>query len=212
MAYHDGLVDAPDTARLQLRHQLGMRLDGLGHHHQPGGVLVEAMDDTGARHIDDIRHMVQQGIEQRTVGMPGSRMHHQPGRLVDDQQVLVFVDDIQCNVLGQPFALGFLLGLQRQQRTGMYRVARTQHGAIHGQTPLLDPGAQARTRVLREQLRGDLVKALAAQFVRHFGLQMNSLDRRVGHGLLRRGAAFGFGGTLVVKYGVFAPTEAGRSS
>ncbi|MCY1562913.1 hypothetical protein D9M68_1003770 [compost metagenome] len=68
------------------------------------------MDDARARHIDDIRHVVQQGVEQGAIGMPGSRVHHQARRLVDHQQLVVFIDDIQLDVLGDPFALGLLLG------------------------------------------------------------------------------------------------------
>jgi hypothetical protein len=33
----------------------------------------------------------QQAVEQRSAPVPGSRVHHQPGGLVDDQQVFVFV-------------------------------------------------------------------------------------------------------------------------
>jgi hypothetical protein len=68
--------------------------------------------DTGARHIDDVRHVVQQGVEQGAISVAGSRVHHQARRLVDHQDVVVFIDDVQLDVLGDPFALGFLLGSQ----------------------------------------------------------------------------------------------------
>ena len=61
------------------------------------------------------------------------RVHHKPGRLVDDQDVLVFVDDVQFDVLRHPLALGFLLGVQRQQGAAMDDVARTHDVAIDGQ-------------------------------------------------------------------------------
>ena len=75
-ANDDGFVDAADAARLQLLDQARLRLQRLGDYHQPRRVLVQTMHDAGARHIDQIRHMVQQCIEQRAIGMPCRGMHH----------------------------------------------------------------------------------------------------------------------------------------
>jgi len=44
--------------------------------------------------------MAQPGIEQRAVPVAAAGMHHQPRRLVDDEQVGVLVHDIERNVLG----------------------------------------------------------------------------------------------------------------
>lgn len=172
---HDAFIDAADTATLQLGNQLGLRLNGLGHHHQTGGVLVQAVDDAGTRDIDDVRYVVQQCVEQGAIGVASSRVDHKPSGLVDHQDVVVFIDDIQLDVLGHPLALGFLLGVERQQRTAVDDIARTQDSAIHRQAPLLDPGGQARARVLSEQLGGDLVEALPAQFGRHLCAKLNDL-------------------------------------
>ncbi|MOA16144.1 hypothetical protein D3C78_1363390 [compost metagenome] len=133
------------------------------------------MDDAGARDIDDVRHMVQQRVEQGAISVARSRVDHQPGGLVDHQDVVVFIDDIQLDVLGHPLALGFLLGLKGQQRAAVDDIARTQDGAIDRQAPLLDPGGKARARVLSEQLGGDLVEALPAQFGRHLCAKLNDL-------------------------------------
>ena len=40
-----------------------------------------------------------EGIHQRAVKIPVTRMHHHPGWLVHHQYILVFIDDIQRNVL-----------------------------------------------------------------------------------------------------------------
>ena len=168
-ADHNAFVDPADRARLQLSNQLGVRLQRLGHHHQAGGVLVQTMHDTGARHIDDVRHMVQQGIEQGAIGMPGSRVHHQPSRLVDHQQVIVLVNDVQRDILRHPLTLGFLFGFQLQHRTEVHHIARTQYRAVDSQAPFLDPAGQARTRVFSKELCSDLIKALTAHLERHFG-------------------------------------------
>lgn len=164
---HDAFIDPADAAALQLCDQLCLRLDGLGHHHQAGGVLVQAMDDAGTRHIDNVRYVVQQGVEQRAVGMASSRVHHQARRLVDHQDVIVFIDDVQGDVLGDPFSLGLLFGSQFKNGTAVDDVARTDHRPIHSQAAVLDPGGKARARVLGKELCGDLIEALAAQFGRH---------------------------------------------
>ncbi len=71
----------------------------LGDHHQPGGVLVEAVDD--ARPLDaadtgkTFAAMRDQRVDQRAGGMSGGRVDDQAARLVDDDQVVVFVDDVQ---------------------------------------------------------------------------------------------------------------------
>ncbi len=200
-AHHDALVDTADAAFLQLVDQVGLRLQGLGHHHQTGGVLVQAVDDACARHIDDVRHVVQQGIEQGAIGMACRRVDHQPGRLVDHQDLVVFIDDVQLDVLSHPLALGLLLGIQGQQRAAVHGVAGAQDRAVDRQAALFDPRSQPRARVLGEQLGCDLVEALAAQFGRYLCAKLNDL----GHARFGGRTAFGFGCELVVKYGFFCP-------
>src|SRR5690606_41635054 len=89
----DGFIDAADTARLQLLDQTRLRLQCLGHHHQAGGVLVQPMHDTSARHVDQVGHVMQQGIEQRAIRMARSRMYHQPCGFVQYQDVFILEDD-----------------------------------------------------------------------------------------------------------------------
>jgi hypothetical protein len=43
--------------------------------------------------------MVEQGVDQGPVAVAGGRVDDQPGRLVDDQQMLVLEDDRQRDVL-----------------------------------------------------------------------------------------------------------------
>ena len=76
---------------------------GLGDDQQPGRVLVDAVDDARPRDAADPRQaaaaMVEQGVDQRPVAIAGGRMDDQPGRLVDDQQMLVLEDDGERDVL-----------------------------------------------------------------------------------------------------------------
>ncbi|MNT54277.1 hypothetical protein D3C72_1914260 [compost metagenome] len=52
---------------------------------------------------------MQQRIEHRAIRVTGARMHNQVARLVDDQNVAIFVDDIQRDVLRFPTGLFFYL-------------------------------------------------------------------------------------------------------
>ena len=60
---------------------------GLGHHQQPRRVLVDAVDDARPGDPADARQraaaMVEQGVDQRAVGIAGGRVDDQPGGLVD---------------------------------------------------------------------------------------------------------------------------------
>ena len=108
------------------------------------------MHDPRTRHIDNVRYVMQQGIEQSTTGMPCSRVHHQARRLVDDQDVIVFVDDIQGDVFSDPLTLGFLLCSQLQDGTAVYDVTGAYDGSVHSKAAVFDPGGKARARVLSE--------------------------------------------------------------
>ena len=85
----------------------------FGHDHEPGGVLVETVDDSGARDPTDPREiiaMVEKGIDERTAGIPGGRVDDQTRRFVDDQKLRVLVHDRKRQIFGGKFeGLGFRL-------------------------------------------------------------------------------------------------------
>ena len=99
---HNGGVFPFDGMVEKLLGQMHLRLVVLRHHQQAGGIFVDPMYQD-PRPFVTVGHrqaqIVSQGIHQRAVKIPVSRMHHHPGRLVHHQYVLVFIDDIQRNVL-----------------------------------------------------------------------------------------------------------------
>ena len=95
----DGTVDAFDRAFLKLPHKRILRRQGFGNHHQPAGFLVEAVDDARARNLGQLGAMRQQTVEQRPRPVARRRMHHQSGRFVDDDDGIVFVNDVQIHRL-----------------------------------------------------------------------------------------------------------------
>jgi len=68
-----------------------------------GGVLVEAVDDAGALDPADAGElafaMVQQGVDESAVGVAGRGVDDDAVFLMEDEDVFVFVEDIQRNVL-----------------------------------------------------------------------------------------------------------------
>ena len=79
-----------------------MHAVALTHHQDPGGILVDAMDDSRAQftaNAAQVCAVAEQRIDQGTVGVARGRMHHHAGRLVDHDQMLVLIEDGQRNVL-----------------------------------------------------------------------------------------------------------------
>lgn len=79
-----------------------MGLIVLGDDKQAAGVHVEAVHD--ARPLDTtnagqaVTTMRDEGVDERAGLMPSTWVHNKSGRLVDDDQVFVFVDDIKGDV------------------------------------------------------------------------------------------------------------------
>ena len=90
----------------------------LGRDDQPAGILVDAVDDARTRDAADPRQlpraMVQQRVDQRAVKVAARRMHDQPRRLVDDDQVFVLERDDEVDVLRHGFGRGG--GRQRDEQ------------------------------------------------------------------------------------------------
>ena len=103
MAGNNGSVRALDGMVGELNRETFVSPVRLGDDQQARGVLVDAMDDTGASYAPDAGKlpatMVEQGVDQRPVQVPRSRMDDEPRRLVDNDQVLVLEHDDKRNVL-----------------------------------------------------------------------------------------------------------------
>ncbi len=77
---------------------------GLGHDHQPGGVLVEPVHDAGPLDAADARQRVaamgDQRVHQRAGRIAGSGMDHEPARLVDHDDLVVLKHDVERDAFG----------------------------------------------------------------------------------------------------------------
>ena len=73
---------------------------GLGNHQEPGSILINPVNDAGPQLAVDRRQggVVHQGVNQRVVGVAGGRVHHHPLGLIDDEDVIVFVNNVEGDV------------------------------------------------------------------------------------------------------------------
>ena len=164
LAAYQRLVVAFDGARLQLAHEVGLRFQRLGDNHQAARILVEAVHDAGARDVVQLRQVVQQGVEQGAAPVAVARMDDESGRLVEDEQRLVLIDDIERNVLGRRRLGPFVrrLGDADLLAAPEFVLGLGERGAGHVDAPFADPALQPAARMLRQQAGENLVETLPA--------------------------------------------------
>ena len=105
------------------------------------GVPVDAVDDAGPLLPPDagegVPAVVEQGVDQGPVGVARGGMHHQALGLVEDDDVLVLVDHVQGDVLGEELRLLRLRQGHRQGLAAPETVVLGQGFAAAGDLPVL---------------------------------------------------------------------------
>ena len=122
------------------------------------------MNNARPRQLCKFRVLVEQGIHQGTAAMACRRVHDQAGRLVQHQEVGVFVIQVEVDCLALPAHLLVLGRHQRQARTHSYLVAWLDRRAVDQQVTTANPGLQTGARELREQFSGHLVQPFTVLF------------------------------------------------
>jgi len=74
-------VAAANLARGKRRDERRVRLWSARHHQKPARILVEPMNDAGARHPVERRIEGEEAILQGIACITGSGMHHEPPRV-----------------------------------------------------------------------------------------------------------------------------------
>ncbi len=75
---------------------------GFGDHHDSGRVFVKSVDDARALDAPNSRQILtvmEESVDQGAGGVSSSRMNDETGRFVDQQEILVFVDDVKRDFL-----------------------------------------------------------------------------------------------------------------
>jgi len=84
------------TIELMAAHELlqpAVRLLRAGDHHQPRRVTVEPVHDAGPVGISAGDVVLEESVHECPGCMPGCRVNDEPGRLVDDDEIVVLVGD-----------------------------------------------------------------------------------------------------------------------
>ena len=101
----------------------------------------------------------------------GCRMHDEPGGLVDDDEVVVFVEDVEIDRLGGIGDDRHFHGMQGDAVAGRDLLLDGHLAAVDGDLAGPDPLLQPAARVIAEQFRQRLIEAPAGQFIRNRGLK-----------------------------------------
>ena len=144
-----------------------MRAVGLGRHHDAGGLLVEPVDDTrpldAANARQAVAAMEDQRIDQGASPVARAGVNDQTGRLVDDDEFGVLVENVERDIFAGRFG-GFGLGKLDRDAVACRNLAlglgdrRTAHS--HGALP--DKHLDAAARIIAAKLlRQPLVESRA---------------------------------------------------
>jgi hypothetical protein len=103
LLFRQGSVNEPHILSangmgLELFRESQMGCIPFGNHEETGGLFVQSVDDSWSKLAADPGEVLtakQESIDQCVASMTRRRMYHHAGRLVDYEQVLVFVQNIQ---------------------------------------------------------------------------------------------------------------------
>ncbi len=168
VAVDDGEVLAPDAARLQLAHEVGLCLQRLRHDEETAGVLVEAVHDARPRDASERRRVREQGVEQGAPPVAAAGMDDEPGGLVQHEQGFVLERHVQGDVFR-------LVGRHRRVGSGQHQdftargdfLPRHHRAAVERNAPVAHPLRQPIARVGGQQGGQRLVQAQAGAVGRH---------------------------------------------
>ncbi len=149
---HERHVGAPDPAPAELALEAAERLLVARHEQEAGRVAVEAVDDAGPVRRPTPR-LAGERRRERRAGVARHAVHEQAGRLHDDQEVVVGVDDL--DILGRERRCDGLGDGELDDRTGGHPVGTRPHLPVHAHRPGVDQaggrGARAELGMLGEE-------------------------------------------------------------
>ena len=156
----------------ELRRQRPVRAIILGDHQEAARVLVEPVHDARPPDAADARQAVaamgDERVDERAARMPRRRMHDEPCRLVDHDEVVVLVDDRERDRLRLRLGRRRRRHDERDARPGARLERRIAHDSIiDGDAPVADQRLQAAAREVGKGARQDAVKPVGRAILRH---------------------------------------------
>ena len=108
----------------------------FGYDQNAGCILVDAVDQSGphvaALEKRQVLQMIGQGVDQRPRIVAVAGMDDHAGGLVDDNQVVVFIQNVERNVFGNDFQFAERIGHDDLNPVrGLHLVTRLDGRAVH---------------------------------------------------------------------------------
>ena len=97
--------------------------------------------------------MCQDGVGQRACGIARARMHHHPCRLVDGDDIIILVNNCECDVLGLCAHVGgrSIGDIHDHHIAGFNLMAGGSHHAIHCHMSQIDQALNCAAACVRKQ-------------------------------------------------------------
>ena len=177
-AMTDCLIAPCQRVLLQLGRNAGMCPVVLAGDDGARGIHVDPVDDAGPKDPVDSRELlpavIQQRVHQRPAVMARRRMHHHALGLVHDNDISVFIQDVQRDVLRQDIRLHSLRQKEGKLLLRLHPIAPLYGDAVHRDGlflyQLLDKGARQRIdkhgKTLIDSLPFPFFSYLIAEFIR----------------------------------------------
>lgn len=159
-------VIARDIAVSERTHERRMCRQGPGDEKQAARVLVEPVNDAGSRQHLERRLEVQQAIQQSAARVARTRVHDQPGWLVDDDQVFILENDVEFDGLRLVGDCDISFRSERDLLAPLHSVPRARRLAVDADRAIQQPCLQPAARIFRKQPGQRLVQALTGSFDR----------------------------------------------
>ena len=167
-AQANGLILAGNLPARQHIAELLLDFGIAGDQQQTAGTLVQPVDDPRPWQRFESRVKIQQGIDQGAIRVAGARVHDQPDRLVDHQEIIALVHYLQRDMLW-PIDGPRLQGLANQHLLATRQLlSRASRLAIQQYIAALNPLLDAAPRKLRKQSGQDLVQTVTCLIRRYY--------------------------------------------
>lgn len=161
----DGEVELGGLPLGELAGERLLGLVGFGGDDAARGIFVEPMDDAGPLDAADAGEltlaMVEEGVDEGAIWISGGRVDDEADRLVDDDVLVVFVDDIKGDVLREDLGALGLWNADRDEIPFGDRLLGPGGGVVEEDVLRFEKRLDARPREVGELRREKNVQTLA---------------------------------------------------
>ena len=176
IALDQGLIPSSNFTGLKLSGQCRAGFRIMRYRHKSGCVPVQPMHDPRPRYFGGSWKVVQESVLDRSIRVPGSRVHDLPGHFVQDYQVFVSINNSQGQVLWLALRGCRSLRPDLDPFATLHRISGAGGFSFYQYAPCPNPILKLSAGKLFEHLRQHDVQALSGQVFRHFPNQRQTIQ------------------------------------